>query len=105
MVKWTRHARTQLRQIHDYIARDSTFYAKHVAAALMARTDGLDEYPRTGRIVPELEAETVREVSAFSWRIIYEIRSEDRPAHIEVLAVIHKRRDLPSDEIRRDVGE
>ena len=62
MVKWTRHARTQLREIHDYIARDSRFYAKRVVAALAARTDGLDELPRKGRVVPELNQDTVREL-------------------------------------------
>lgn len=100
MVKWTRHARTQLQQIHDYIARDSTFYAQHVVDALLARTEGLDEFPHKGRIVPELAQESVREVSAFSWRIVYQIRSQTRPAHIDVLAVIHKRRDLQSDDVR-----
>lgn len=100
MVKWTRHARTQLRQIHDYIARDSGFYARRVVDALLGRTEGLDDVPRKGRIVPELALETVREVSAFSWRIVYEIRSEARPAHIEVLAIIHKRRDLQPDDVR-----
>ena len=99
MVKWTRHARSQLREIHDYIARDSRFYAKCVVDALTARTDRLDELPRKGRIVPELSLDTVRELPEFSWRILYEIRSEDRPAHIEVLAVIHKRRDLQPAEI------
>lgn len=99
MVKWTRHARTQLREIHDDIARDSRFYAKCVADALTARTDGLEELPRKGRVVPELNLDTVRELPEFSWRILYETRSEGKPAHIEVLAVIHKRRDLQPDEI------
>ena len=99
MVKWTRHARTQLREIHDYIARDSRFYAKRVADALVARTDGLDELPRKGRVVPELNLDTVRELSEFSWRILYEIRSEGKPAYIEILAVIHKRHDLQPDAI------
>lgn len=99
MVKWTRHARTQLREIHDYIARDSRFYAKRVADTLAARTEGLDELPRKGRVVPELNRETVRELPELSWRILYEIRGEEKPAHIEILAVIHKRRDLQPDEI------
>ena len=101
MVKWTRHARIQLRGIHDYIARDSRFYAKRVVAALAARTDGLDELPRKGRVVPELNQDTVRELPESSWRILYEIRSEGPPAHIAVLAVIHKRRDLQPDEVPR----
>lgn len=98
MVKWTDHAKAQLRHIHDYIAQDSAFYAKRVAEALVSKTIGLDELPRLGRIVPELNEETVRELPLYSYRILYEIK----PTHIEVLAVIHKRRDLQPEEIPRE---
>ncbi len=97
MVKWTGHARAQLRHIHDYIAQDSALYAKRVAEALVSKTIVLDELPRLGRIVPELNEETVRELPLYSYRILYEIK----PTHIDVLAIIHKRRDLQPDEIAR----
>lgn len=99
MVKWTRHARTQLHDIHDYVALDSRFYARRVVDLIAARAEGLDELPRMGRIVSELNRETVRELSELSWRILHEIRAEGPPADIEILTVIHKRRDLRSGEI------
>lgn len=43
----------------------------------------------------------MRELPEYSWRILYEIRSEASPAHVEILAVIHKRRDLQAEEIPR----
>lgn len=95
MVRWTNHALPQLRHIHEYIAQDSPFYAKRVAEELVQKTVGLDELPRTGRIVPELNDDTVREVGLYSYRILYQITS----AQIDVLAVIHKRRDLQPEEI------
>jgi plasmid stabilization system protein ParE len=98
MVKWTDHAKAQLRDIHAYIGRDSALYAKRVAEALVNKTIILNGLPRTGRIVPELNEETVRELSLYSYRILYEIK----PTHIEVLAVIHKRRDLRSEDIPRE---
>ncbi|WP_426992216.1 type II toxin-antitoxin system RelE/ParE family toxin [Methylomonas sp. CM2] len=98
MVKWTDHALGQLRHIHDYIAQDSPIYAKRVAEALVAKTLDLDQLPRIGRMVPELSDEAVRELSLYSYRILYEIK----PSHIEVLAVVHKRRDLRTDEILRE---
>jgi plasmid stabilization system protein ParE len=88
----------QLRHIYDYIAQDLPLYAKRVAEALVSKTAGLDDLPRMGRVVPELNEETVRELSLYSYRILYEIKS----AGIEVLAVIHKRRDLHPEEIPRD---
>ena len=48
MVKWTDHAKAQLRHIHDYIAQDSAYYAKRVVAELVNKTIGLDELPRIG---------------------------------------------------------
>ena len=97
MVKWTEHALTQLRHIHDHIAHDSPIYAKRVTEELVRKTIGLDELPRKGRIVPELNEEAVREMSLYSYRILYEIK----PSHIAVLAVVHKRRNLQAEEIPR----
>ena len=99
MVKWTRHAKRQLRHIYEYIAQDSPLYARRVSEDLVSKTVGLDELPRKGHKVPELNDDSVRELGLYSYRILYEIKSDDL---IEVLAVIHKRRDLQIDDIPRD---
>ncbi len=96
MVKWTAHARSQVRHIQDYIAQDSLLYARRVSEELVKKTIGLDELPRKGRKVPELNVDTVRELSLYSYRILYEIKTDD---FIEVLAVIHKRQHLEAEEI------
>ncbi len=99
MVRWTAHAKAQLRHIHDYIAEDSPLYAKRVTAELVQQTVGLDELPRKGKKVPELNEESVREVSLYTYRILYEIT----PDGVAVLAVIHKRRDLQAAEVHREI--
>ena len=98
MVKWTAHAKSQLRHIHDYIAHDSPLYAKRVSEALVRRTVELDKLPRKGKIVSELNEDAVRELSLYSYRILYEIKSE---TNVTVLAVIHKRQHLEGDDIPR----
>ncbi len=55
----------------------------------------LDALPRIGHVVRELNEKTVREVALYSYRIIYQIQ----PTHIDILAVIHKRRDLEAGDI------
>ena len=97
MVKWTDHATAQLRHIHDYITQDSPLYAKRVADALVRKTLLLNELPRLGRTVPELHDESIRELSLYSYRILYEIKA----THIDILAVIHKRRDFQAGEIQK----
>ncbi len=97
MVKWTNHALTQLRHIHDYIAQDSPIYAKRVTEALVDRTLALETLPRLGRTVPELNDDHIPELALYSYRILYEIKT----THTEVLAVIHKRRNLKPEELLR----
>ena len=96
MVKWTAHAKAQLRHIHDYIAEDSPLYAKRVTEALVQRTVDLDQLPRKGKVVSELNEEAIRERSLYSYRILYEIKSVDL---VVVLAVIHKRQHLEPDDL------
>ena len=64
----------------------------------MRKTLLFDELPRLGRKVPELDEENVREVSLYSYRILYEIKT----THIDILAVIHTRRDLQAEEVSRE---
>ncbi len=99
MVKWTAHAKAQLRHIYDYIAQDSPVFARRVSEELVNKTIDLDALPRKGHKVPELNDDAVRELSLYSYRIIYEIKPENL---IEVLALIHKRRQMEPDEISRE---
>ena len=39
--------------------------------------DILDELPRIGRVVPELNNENIRELSLYSYRILYETKGKD----------------------------
>jgi len=100
-VKWTAHAKAQLRHIHDYIFEDSPFYAKRVSEELVKRTLGLYDLPRKGHMVPELNEDTVRELGLYSYRVLYEIKANN---FIEVLAVIHKRQHVEAEDIPRETS-
>lgn len=95
MVIWSEPAKADLRHIFEYIAHDSRHYAKKVVQEIVDKTGVLNEMPRVGRAVPEVGDEGVRELSIYSYRIIYELSGLD----IYILAVAHKRRDLKAGEI------
>ena len=97
MVIWSEPAKADLRSIHDFIAHDSRHYAKKVAQDIREKTDILNALPKAGKKVSELNDEAVRELSLYSYRIIYEIKEPD----IFVLAVVHKRRNLQPEMIGR----
>ncbi len=95
MVIWSRPAMADLRAIHDFIAHDSPFYAKKVTHDIREKTSLLERVPNVGKKVPEINHDQIRELSAYSYRIIYEIRQQG----IVVLAIVHKRRDLKAEDI------
>ena len=87
--KWTQPALEDLRAIRDFIARDSQYYAKKVTEEALAKTDMLSEWPYMGRMVPEENDPTIRELIHYSYRIIYQIK----PERINILCVIHGKRE------------
>ncbi len=93
---WTDHALAQLKNIHNYIAQDSDFYAKRVSEAIVLKTKHLDELPYKNRKTPEINDDQFREVSLYAYRILYEIKTDKQ---IDVLAVIHKRNDFKAEEL------
>ena len=92
MVKWSIPARDDLKQIHDFIAKDSKYYARKVIQDIVAKTETLNDFPETGRVVPEIGDQNIRELFVYSYRLVYEISV----GAIEILAIIHGRRDFNS---------
>lgn len=76
-----------LQNIYQYIAKDSTSIAKKIVNELAECTRQLNDFPFSGKTVPELNDEHLRELHLHSWRVMYQIRQGD----VYVIAVIHKR--------------
>jgi addiction module RelE/StbE family toxin len=85
-------ARNDLKQIYDYIAKDSRYYATNVVENVVSKAENLDEFPEIGRVVPEISDKNVRELIIYSYRLIYEFVSND----VQILAIIHGKRDFSS---------
>jgi len=92
-VKWTENAISHLNKIYEYVAFDSAFYAKRMVDKITRRSEQIGIFPYSGRKVPEYDAEDIREIIEYPYRIIYRIK----PDVIDVIAVIHSARLLPED--------
>ena len=98
MVEWSIPAKEDLKQVHDYISKDSMFYARKVTEQIVDKSEALNNFPEMGRVVPEIGDANIREIFVYSYRLIYEVTS----AGVQVLALIHGRRDFPSDRFMRE---
>ena len=90
MVKiiWTELAIEDLKNIHDYIAQESNVYANNMIDRLVSRVDQIEQFPESGRIVPEYGKKSLRELIQGSYRIVYKIHRE----YIGIVRVHHSAR-------------
>src|SRR5438309_1223936 len=79
-----------LQAIGEYIGEDPPAYAGAVVKAIVQQTRLLAQFPRSGRKVPEFDDENIRELLAYSYRMIYRLQEND----VVVAAVIHGKRIL-----------
>ena len=85
VVIWAPQAIEDVEAIREYVARDSAHYADLLIEQIINAVDRLAEFPRSGRVVPELEDQLIREVVYDNYRIVYRLRDED----VEVVTVFY----------------
>ena len=83
-VAWTRAALDCLDEILATIAADAPRTATRVLSVFDSTAESLSDLATRGRVVPELDDSTIREVFVYRYRLIYQVSSDD----VRVLAVI-----------------
>lgn len=96
-VIWTDPAIEELVRIHDYVSLDSPTAARALIERIVNKSEQMARFPNAGRIVPEYEVASIREVQEHPYRIIYLVGNDQ----VEVLAVVHGARKLPGQEPAR----
>ena len=95
-INWTFQAKGDLKDIVEYISKDSKRYAKLQVTRLKTRTKILKTQTRSGKIVSEINRENIRELIEGSYRIIYKIVEDNQ---IDILTIHHSARDLTRRKI------
>jgi toxin ParE1/3/4 len=84
-VRWTPQAADDLEVIADFISVDSSHYASLFVIDVLDATQRLENFPRSGRIVPESNDPIIREIILGNYRIVYRVK----PDLVEILTVYH----------------
>ena len=84
-VTWTEQAIDDLDSVCLFIARDAPRYAELFAARVFRTTERLEQFPRSGRVVPELGQDEIREIIVHGYRIIYRLLADE----VQILTVHH----------------
>ncbi len=89
-VVWTATAWSDLEQVVTHTAKDSSHYAAAFACEARDASRSLSQFSNRGRVVPEFEDPSVREIFVRNHRLVYRVSKDT----VYVLAFIHGARDL-----------
>ena len=95
-IVWAPLAVDRMEEAVRFIARDKPDAARSWAEQLLARVDRLARFPESGRIVPELDRDDIREIVHVSHRIIYRVVGSE----VRIVTVRHAARLVDEDELR-----
>jgi toxin ParE1/3/4 len=85
LVIWSPQAIADIEAIRAYVARDSPRYADLLVERLVSAVEHLETDPSSGRVVPEVDNDAIRELIYGNYRIVYRVRSDV----VEIVTVFH----------------
>jgi addiction module RelE/StbE family toxin len=91
---WSPQALRDLEGVRDYIAIDSARYAALVIERIVIGVERLSTFPESGRMVPEHNDPSIREVIVKPYRVVYRLK----PGLVEIATVFRASRMFPESE-------
>jgi toxin ParE1/3/4 len=76
-VIWTQRATEEITNIAEYIEQYSTNYASIIVQKLYKKVGVLKQFPKVGRVIPEMQEERYRELIEGNYRIMYEMLDDE----------------------------
>ena len=92
---WIPQALDDIEAICKFIDRDSNHFAHLFANKIFEIAKTLESFPNAGRIVPESNQESIREILYGNYRIIYRVLDDE----VQVVTVHHSSRLLDLSNI------
>jgi toxin ParE1/3/4 len=84
-IEWSPASIKNLENITEFISQNSPLYAPVFIRKIISSVERLKDFPLSGRIVPEFNANDLREIIFHNYRIIYRLKEN----LIEIVLVTH----------------
>jgi len=99
-VIWAPSALDDIESIAEYIGADSAEMASLFINRLIEATDRLQQFPLSGRLIPEINNPDCREVIYGAYRIMYRIEGDE----VRITGVVHGARDWRQERSVNEEG-
>jgi len=87
-------ARSDIQNIVHYISLDDREQARRFGMFLIQQARSLGQFPERGRVVPEFEDKSIREIIVKDYRVVYRVDRDKRT--IEIVRFWHTGRGTPA---------
>jgi len=94
-ITWSPLAIDRVSEIAQYIADDKPEAANNWIDSIFTSVEKLSSFPQSGRIVPEFNKESIREILHGNYRVIYQISTSG----IEILTARHGNQLLSKEDL------
>lgn len=98
-VIWAPLAEERAKEIARFIGQESREAARLWLIDVFGAVERLEQFPHSGRKVPEIQRADIREIIQGKYRIIYRLESD----RISILTVQHGRQSLAIEELPKPV--
>lgn len=92
-IVWSNRSLTDLEEITGFVAEVNPDAARKVGRDIFSRVTLISQFPRAGRVCPDVSREDVREIPSPPYRIIYQVLDDSKT--ISILTVWHGARTEP----------
>jgi toxin ParE1/3/4 len=92
---WSPLAIERVSEIAAYIAQENPQAAEKWVNRIFRKVEELRRFPESGRTVPEIENQTIRELICGNYRLIYRLEEK----RISMLTIQHGKQILPADDL------
>ena len=90
---WSPTAHLDLRDLCAYIAEENPSAAHNFASSIFEVIERFPEFPESGRIVPEFNDPSIREIIRKPCRVVYRLKTDKQI--IEIARIWHSARGIP----------
>ena len=84
-IRWSPRSGEDLENIFAHIHNEAPPYAALVVQRIIAAVERLEKFPESGRVVPERNVESLREIIVRPYRVVYRAA----PDLVEIVTVFH----------------
>lgn len=89
-IAWSNRAIEDLKEIVEYISRDSKAYAQSFALQIREKVDRLGIFPESGPVIPEDRSGSIRQITIGNYRVLYRHSKAD----VIIVTIVHGARNI-----------